>query len=276
VQAMLGGDSAFLCNKQMSDMFLKTEEAQSIFEESGCHPDSVMQRLIVEHDRPEYLRSLMQMLVRRSGFESKASLVAQVNVRGSAEEPVLCMIEMRSAVRENGDIILGVKFIPEVHTDVDVDPFFYGLGKALKKGDSEQQTNSDVLSISDVPQLHLLGSATSSSEENIRKYRERSKNKIQEEEHQPYSLPPTLTATFGRSRSPVSIPFGPLIVEDKLKSVPSTISNSSSSRCSSGSTAGAHEGGDIQEPTLQTRGSFSMAKRMVAGLSRTMSSRSKR
>lgn len=197
----------------MSDTFLRTEDAESIFCDSGFHMDSVMQRLIVEQDRPEYLRSFFQMLVGRSGLESKTSLVAQVKTR-SHNEHVLCMIEMRSAVQENGDIIIGVKFSPEV--TVDVDPFFYDLGLALKKGNSSE-------TVVDSDTSPTLGSAHTSSDENIRNFMQNTRSS---------EISPPRPS---RSRSPPTLESTKRVVVSQ-QSMTSTVSNSS--RSSGGSSGG--------------------------------------
>lgn len=114
VQASVGGSSAFFCNDDMAASFVSAHEAEAIYGASSSDPDSVMRRLIVQQDRPKYLKAMTDLIVRHHELIGETSLIAHVNARRGP--PVLSLVQLRSSF--HGDsVVFGVKFIPMPSSD---------------------------------------------------------------------------------------------------------------------------------------------------------------
>jgi hypothetical protein len=113
VQHCSQGSCLFSANEDMTEKFISTKEANSIYMSADGDPDSVAKRLIASRDRSAYMKAVCSLMVNHPTMNSESSLLLHCNLRNSDSDAILCLCQIRVSMSVDGkDVCIGTKFTP--------------------------------------------------------------------------------------------------------------------------------------------------------------------
>jgi hypothetical protein len=113
VQHCSQGSCLFSANEDMTEKFISTKEANSIYMSADGDPDSVAKRLIASRDRSAYMKAVCSLMVNHPTMNSETVLLLHCNLRNSDSDAILCLCQIRVSMSVDGkDVCMGTKFTP--------------------------------------------------------------------------------------------------------------------------------------------------------------------